>query len=207
MRYAVSVRKKIKNVTGGMDRNPKNTANPLLNANNSNHKDPPLNRKKASYNKTSKSYVCDPRNFELILPSNHKPLSYVIGKKNNTYYKINIPKNTKAKAGSIIKFKHRELIKNLGQNSPNCDNKQILNIVNHIPTSGPNKGTRGKIRETFKRGVLTLRKSLSNASSIRKSLPSASSIRKSLPTAKGIMRGTRDGIHAVGSSIITGLVS
>lgn len=194
MRYAISVRKKIKNVTkGGMDRNPKNTLNPLFN-NLNNHKDS-LNRK-ASYNKTSKSYVCDPRNFELILPPNYKPLPYVIGKKNNTYYKINIPENTKAKPGSRIKFKHRELIKNLGQNSPNCD-KQILNIVNHIPTSGANKGTRGKIRQTFKRGLLTL----------RKSLPSVSSIRKSLPTAKGLMRGTQHGINAVGSALITGLVS
>jgi hypothetical protein len=92
-----------------------------------------LEPRKAVHNKNSETYLCDPTNFEIVLPLTHKSSSSIIGKKNDTYYEINIPKDTKA--GSRVRFKDKLIIKNVGQNPPNCD-KQTLNIVNHIPTPG-----------------------------------------------------------------------
>ena len=94
-------------------------------------------RRKASYNKNSGNYLCEPTNFELILPPTHKPSPSVIGKKNMTYYKIQIPPDTEA--GSKIKFKQptrpiKNIYHNDGKTRPNCPRKQKLRSVNHIPT-------------------------------------------------------------------------
>lgn len=108
--------------------------NESINETNNDPKNKTLNTpRKAVHNQNSKTYLCDPTNFEIILPPTHKSSSSIMGKKNNTYYKINIPKDTKA--GSRVRFKDKLIIKNVGQNHPNCD-KQILNIVNHNPTPG-----------------------------------------------------------------------
>lgn len=87
---------------------------------------------KASYNKNSESYVCNPTNFELILPPTHKSSSTVVGQKNMTYYKINVPKDTKP--GSRIRFKQptpsiKNVDHNAGKNPPNCPGKQRLRSV------------------------------------------------------------------------------
>ena len=100
---------------------------------------PPLNEiRKASYNKNSGNYLCDPTNFEMIIPPTHKPSSSIIGKKNMVYYKIPIPESTEP--GSRVRFKQptppiKNVHHNSGKNPPNCPLKQTLNIVNHIPTS------------------------------------------------------------------------
>lgn len=115
-----------------VDKDLETETNPMM-------KDTSLNTptpRKAVHNKNSQTYICDPTNFELILPPNHKPSSSVIGKKNNTYFKIPISRDNKA--GSTVKFKNKLIIKNVGHKHPNCD-KQILNIVNHIPGSGRNE--------------------------------------------------------------------
>lgn len=122
--------------------------------NNAKNTSAPLNEtRKASYNKNSGSYLCDPTNFELILPPNHKPSSPVIGKKNMTYYEIHIPPFTEA--GSRLRFKQptppiKNVDHNAGKNPPNCPRKQRLRSVNHIPTSKEITANRDLDRTTAK---------------------------------------------------------
>jgi hypothetical protein len=123
-------------IMNNQSRNAKNNSG--SNSNESNNKSSLDKIRKATYNKTSKSYLCEPTNFELILPPTHKSSPTVIGKKNMTYYKIHIPPSTEA--GSRLRFKQPTLpIKNIehnaGKNPPDCPPKQTLDSVNRLPTN------------------------------------------------------------------------
>jgi hypothetical protein len=130
------ISEKSMNQSNNQSRNAKNNSG--SNSNESNNKSSLDKIRKATYNKTSKSYLCEPTNFELILPPTHKSSPTVIGKKNMTYYKIHIPPSTEA--GSRLRFKQPTLpIKNIehnaGKNPPDCPPKQTLDSVNRLPTN------------------------------------------------------------------------
>jgi hypothetical protein len=159
-----------------------NVSNNRNNVSNNRNNDTRNSPYEASYNNQTKSYLCNPRKLEVILP-NDAPSS-IIAKIKNVYYNIPIPNGTAP--GSTITFNQpTPPVPNVGQNTPYCHTKENPSIVNHIPGSNASskstfnfksikdklrqglssipkemniESLKGKVKDTVKKGILHVAK-------------------------------------------------